>query len=98
MKALLKASAALALGMVLIAPSARAQGAEFSLGGGATVPLADFGLDAEHGYQLHDLLSEARYLWQGAHNFVTLAPESCPAHIFRVRRRIRREQDFEYFL
>jgi opacity protein-like surface antigen len=42
MKALLKASAALALGMVLIAPSARAQGAEFSLGGGATVPLADF--------------------------------------------------------
>jgi starch synthase (maltosyl-transferring) len=66
--------------------------------GWLNMPLTDFGLDAEHGYQLHDLLSEARYLWHGDCNFVTLNPEVCPAHIFRIRRKIRREQDFEYYL
>lgn len=66
--------------------------------GWLNIPLADFSLDAEHGYQLHDLLSEARYLWHGDCNFVTLKPEVCPAHIFRIRRKLRREQDFEYYL
>jgi opacity protein-like surface antigen len=42
MRGLLTGTAALALGMLLSAPTVRAQGAEFSLGGGATVPLSDF--------------------------------------------------------
>jgi hypothetical protein len=42
MRGLIKGAAALALGMLLSAPTARAQGAEFALGGGLGVPLGDF--------------------------------------------------------
>jgi hypothetical protein len=42
MRGLTKGAAALALGMLLSAPAARAQGAEFSLGGGVGVPLGTF--------------------------------------------------------
>jgi starch synthase (maltosyl-transferring) len=59
---------------------------------------AALGLEAEQPYQMHELLTGARYLWHGARNFVQLDPASMPAHIFRVRHRLRREQDFDYFL
>jgi len=29
---------------------------------------------------------------------VELSPREVPAHIFRVRRRVRAEQDFDYFM
>src|SRR5688572_26849573 len=50
MRGLLRGTAALALGMLLSAPAVRAQGAEFSIGGGATVPLSDFDDIAQTGY------------------------------------------------
>jgi starch synthase (maltosyl-transferring) len=49
-------------------------------------------------YQVHDLLSDGRYLWHGRRNFVELTPHVVPAHIFRIRRRVRTERDFEYFM
>jgi starch synthase (maltosyl-transferring) len=58
----------------------------------------DLGLDPEQPYQMHELLSNARYLWHGARNFVQLDPQSVPAQIFRVRPKLRREQDFDYFM
>jgi starch synthase (maltosyl-transferring) len=58
----------------------------------------DLGLDPQQPYQMHELLTDARYLWHGARNFVQLDPQSVPAQIFRVRHRLRREQDFDYFL
>jgi starch synthase (maltosyl-transferring) len=60
--------------------------------------LADLGVGTEKPYQVHDLLSGARYLWQGARNYVSLDPAHAPAHIFRIRRRVRTERDFDYFL
>jgi starch synthase (maltosyl-transferring) len=60
--------------------------------------LESLGLDANRAFQAHDLLSDARYLWQGKRNYVELVPESMPAHIVRVRRRIRSERDFDYYL
>lgn len=48
--------------------------------------------------QVHDLLGGARYLWHGARHFVELDPGVMPAHIFAVRRRVRTERDFDYFL
>jgi starch synthase (maltosyl-transferring) len=48
--------------------------------------------------QLHDLLSDARYFSQGRRLFVRLDPQSAPAHIFRLRRRTRTENDFDYFV
>ena len=62
------------------------------------VPLKDLGLDESHPYQMHDLLSDARYLWHGPRNFVELNPHVVPAHMFAVRRRVRSERDFEYYL
>ncbi len=55
-------------------------------------------LDAEQPYQVHDLLSDQRYLWRGRHNYVMLDPQRAPAHVFRLRRRVRSEQDFDYYL
>jgi len=45
-------------------------------------------------FQVHDLLGEGRYLWQGARNYVELIPESLPAHILHVRRWVRKGNGF----
>ncbi|HEX8013314.1 MAG TPA: alpha-1,4-glucan--maltose-1-phosphate maltosyltransferase [Casimicrobiaceae bacterium] len=55
------------------------------------------GIDSGETFQVHDLLGEERYLWQGPRNYVELNPQVCPAHIFRVRRRLHTERDFDYF-
>jgi starch synthase (maltosyl-transferring) len=60
--------------------------------------LASLGLPADRPFQVHDLLSGARFLWNGPRNFVSLDPSQTPAHVFRVRRRVRTEKDFDYFL
>ncbi len=60
--------------------------------------LAALQLDPSRTYQVHDLLSDARHTWHGPRNYVQLNPTIVPAHIFRIRRRVRTENDFEYFL
>ena len=62
------------------------------------VPVEEFGWMEGDTYQVHDLLTDERYLWKGTRNFVKLDPHTRPAHIFRLRRWISREQDFDYFL
>lgn len=66
--------------------------------GMVTLPLDALGLDGDRSYQAHELLSGARYLWNGPRNFVEINPHAIPAQIFRFRRRVRSEHDFEYFL
>ena len=56
------------------------------------------GVEASHPFQMHDLLSNQRFLWQGQQHFIRLDPRSVPAHIFVVRRRMRDERDFDYFV
>jgi starch synthase (maltosyl-transferring) len=55
-------------------------------------------LEPERPYQVHDLLSDQRYQWRGARNYVMLDPERLPAHLFRLRRHLRSEHDFDYYL
>jgi starch synthase (maltosyl-transferring) len=55
-------------------------------------------LDRDQPYQAHDLLSDQRYLWRGRRNYVLLDPLRIPAHVFRLRRRVRSEHDFDYYL
>ncbi|MEA3133995.1 MAG: hypothetical protein QOG17_1841 [Gammaproteobacteria bacterium] len=55
-------------------------------------------IDAERTYQVHDLLSDQRYQWRGRRNYVMLDPQRMPAHVFRLRRHLRSERDFDYFL
>jgi starch synthase (maltosyl-transferring) len=66
--------------------------------GHVELPLDVLGIDPASGYQADDLLGGARYLWHGARNFVALDPHALPAHVFRLRRRVRTERDFDYFL
>lgn len=61
------------------------------------LPLEHLGLDPQMPYQVHDLLSGARFLWHGPRNYVRLDPQALPAHLFLLRRRVRTERDFEYF-
>ena len=63
-----------------------------------TLPLEELGVDPRQPYQAHDLLTDARYLWHGARNFVELNPQTVPAHIFVIRRKVRTEHDFDYYL
>jgi starch synthase (maltosyl-transferring) len=66
--------------------------------GWVELALPALGLETGKPFQAHDLLTGARYLWHGARNFVQLDPRQVPAHLFRVRRRVRSERDFDYFL
>jgi starch synthase (maltosyl-transferring) len=66
--------------------------------GWTALDLEALGLDEATPDQMHELLSGGRYLWQGARNFVQLDPERVPAHVFRLRRKVRTEHDFDYFL
>lgn len=50
------------------------------------LPIEQFGTMEGDAYQVHDLLSDSRYIWHGRRNYVELDPEIQPAHIFRVRR------------
>ncbi|HEY9422504.1 MAG TPA: alpha-glucosidase C-terminal domain-containing protein, partial [Thermoanaerobaculia bacterium] len=59
--------------------------------------LKALGLEADQPFQVHDLLTGARYLWHGSRNFVRLDPHQVPAHIFRVRRQVRSERDYDQF-
>jgi starch synthase (maltosyl-transferring) len=54
--------------------------------------------EVSRAFQVHDLLSNARHTWQGGRNFVKLDPNVVPAHIFKIRRKVRTERDFEYYL
>jgi starch synthase (maltosyl-transferring) len=61
------------------------------------LPLDDFGISPDEPFPVHDLLTEARYVWHGEWNFIELDPHSVPAHIFRLRHRMPKEEDFEYY-
>lgn len=61
------------------------------------VPLEELGLGTKEIYQVHELLTGRRALWQGRSATVRLTPDE-PAAIFRVLRFHRTEHDFDYYL
>jgi starch synthase (maltosyl-transferring) len=67
-------------------------------GGWVEVALDVLGLDPQLPYQVHDVLSDARYLWQGPRNYIELSPRTAPAAIFRLLHRVRTERDFDYYM
>ena len=66
--------------------------------GWVDMALEELKLEPQQPYQVHDLLSDARYLWHGGHNYIELNPQVMPAHIFRIRKKVRTERDFDYFM
>jgi starch synthase (maltosyl-transferring) len=66
--------------------------------GWVEIPVNELPLEPEHAYQVHDLITEARYIWQGSRNYVELNPYVFPAHVLRLKRKHRTERDFDYFM
>jgi starch synthase (maltosyl-transferring) len=66
--------------------------------GWVELDLRSLQIAADASYQMHDLVTGARYLWSGARNFVQLDPTRVPTHVFRLRRRMHSERDFDYFM
>jgi prepilin-type N-terminal cleavage/methylation domain-containing protein len=61
------------------------------------IPLEEIGISAGETYELHELLTDGRRLAHESALAVELDPRTSPAHIYRVSRWRRREQDFPYF-
>lgn len=63
----------------------------YTQSGWVNLNLEALGLNSQESYQVHDLLNDARYLWHGSRNYIELNPRICPAHIFRISRRVGKE-------
>lgn len=61
------------------------------------VPLDQFGIAPDEQFLAEDLLTGERYLWRGRRQFVKLDPDSKPAHILRLRKRLGVGSDFNAF-
>jgi starch synthase (maltosyl-transferring) len=66
--------------------------------GWVQLDLDHLGLDPGHPFQVQDQLTNAYYRWDEPRNYVEINPHSTPAQIFRVRRSVRTEQDFVYYM
>ncbi|MDD2706878.1 MAG: alpha-1,4-glucan--maltose-1-phosphate maltosyltransferase [Verrucomicrobiae bacterium] len=60
-------------------------------------PIGEYGIRDDEAYQAHDLLTGHRYLWRGSRNYVRFDPRNEIAHIFRICRWRKRENDFDYY-
>jgi starch synthase (maltosyl-transferring) len=58
--------------------------------GWVELPLEELGIDPRKPYQMHDVLSNTCYLWQGSRNYVELNPQIVPAHILLIPRQVRK--------
>jgi starch synthase (maltosyl-transferring) len=56
------------------------------------------GVPRDQPFQMHDLLTDQRFSWQGGRHYILLEPHRMPAHILLVRRRLRDERDFDYYI
>ncbi|MBJ6727805.1 alpha-1,4-glucan--maltose-1-phosphate maltosyltransferase [Geomesophilobacter sediminis] len=62
------------------------------------VPIEDLGIPPGAPYPVHDLLSEEKFIWEGDWNRIELDPAALPARILKIRPRLRKEVDFDYYL
>ena len=67
-------------------------------GGALRVPLEELNIAAGQPYLVQDLLTDERQVWHGEWNRVSLSNRSIPGKIWRLRPRLRRENDFDYFM
>jgi starch synthase (maltosyl-transferring) len=58
----------------------------FAQSGWVSLDTTALGLESNMSFVVHDLLTDARYTWSGARNFVKLDPEVVPCHIFSIER------------
>jgi starch synthase (maltosyl-transferring) len=66
--------------------------------GWVTLDMQPLGLEPGKTFEAEDLLSGSRFLWQAPRDYVELVPGSLPGHVLRVRRWLKTERDFDYYL
>jgi len=52
--------------------------------GSTKLRMDELGLDWQDEFEVHDLLTDARYPWKGESNYIELDPFKLPAHIFHI--------------
>jgi starch synthase (maltosyl-transferring) len=62
------------------------------------IPIKQYGIEESDTYQVMDLVSNSTFLWTGSRNYVEINPGVFPAHLFKIRRKVHTEQDFDYFM
>jgi starch synthase (maltosyl-transferring) len=55
-------------------------------GGFVSLDLGALGLSPSDTFEVHDLVGDSRYHWQGSRNYVELDPHAMPAHVFSVKK------------
>ncbi|MBE0425733.1 MAG: alpha-1,4-glucan--maltose-1-phosphate maltosyltransferase [Nitrospirae bacterium] len=66
--------------------------------GRVKIPVHKFGIEPHQPYLVHDLLGDDKFIWQGERNYVEINPYISPAYILRLRKKLKREMDFDYFM
>ncbi|MFA6621236.1 MAG: maltotransferase domain-containing protein [Candidatus Caldatribacteriota bacterium] len=69
----------------------------YTQSGWIKVPLYELGISEDHSFLAHDLLGGGQYVWQGEYNYVELNPHILPAHIIRIKKHLKKENQFDYF-
>jgi starch synthase (maltosyl-transferring) len=59
--------------------------ARYTQPGWAEILPEQLGLDTRRPFEVHDLLTDAKYTWRRGRNYVELDPWKMPARIFRIR-------------
>lgn len=72
--------------------------ANYTQSGWISFPIQEFKIDDRESYQVHELMGGTFHLWNGETNYVEINPGIMPFQIFKVRRKIRSERDFDYFM
>jgi starch synthase (maltosyl-transferring) len=70
----------------------------YTQSGFVTLPLDALEIPQDRGYEVEDLLTGERYLWNGPRNYVELNPARVPGHILRIHRPLKIESEVDYFL
>ncbi|QED37089.1 DUF3416 domain-containing protein [Antarcticibacterium arcticum] len=59
---------------------------EHSQSGWVKVPLKNLGIEENEQFEVLDLLTDSRYVWENEWNYVALNPTQIPAHIFKINK------------
>ena len=70
----------------------------YTQSGWIQVPLSEMGIEPDQPFLAHDLLGGGQYIWQGEYNYVELNPNILPAHILTIKKKLKKETDFDYFM
>jgi len=70
----------------------------YTQSGWVQVPLSAMGIESDQPFLAQDLLGGGQYIWQGEYNYVELNPNILPAHILKIKKKLKKETDFDYFI